>query len=192
MDATLSAYAPGTGPLQTNPQAQPPEKADKGGFGFWDFVDIINPLQHIPVVNKLYRKITGDEIGSVARIAGAGLYTGGIGAGIAAVNVGIEKVTGRDLIGHALAALKLDKVFEPSGSSVPAETLIAQDSSTTPVDQTEVDISALVEENPALLAQQLRDKTQYETFRPVGDDDIARTMMDALDRYRMSQSLHAG
>ncbi|MBT5013959.1 MAG: hypothetical protein HON02_05865, partial [Rhodospirillaceae bacterium] len=31
------------------------------GFTFLDFLDIINPLQHIPVVGSLYRDMTGDE-----------------------------------------------------------------------------------------------------------------------------------
>jgi hypothetical protein len=29
---------------------------------FWDFVDIVNPLQHIPVVNTIYRELTGDTV----------------------------------------------------------------------------------------------------------------------------------
>ena len=32
------------------------------GFTFLDMLDIINPLQHIPVVSTLYRAITGDTI----------------------------------------------------------------------------------------------------------------------------------
>ena len=31
------------------------------GFDFWDVLDVINPLQHIPFVNTLYREMTGDE-----------------------------------------------------------------------------------------------------------------------------------
>ena len=32
------------------------------GFTFADFLDIINPLQHIPVLSTLYRHLTGDTI----------------------------------------------------------------------------------------------------------------------------------
>lgn len=34
----------------------------KDGFGLNDFIDTINPLQHIPVVSTLYRSLTGDQI----------------------------------------------------------------------------------------------------------------------------------
>ncbi len=29
-------------------------------MSFWDFVDIVNPLQHVPVINTIYRELTGD------------------------------------------------------------------------------------------------------------------------------------
>src|SRR3546814_15608721 len=32
----------------------------KAGFSFGDFLDIINPIQHIPIVPTIYRAITGD------------------------------------------------------------------------------------------------------------------------------------
>ncbi|MDP6473864.1 MAG: hypothetical protein QF894_03030 [Alphaproteobacteria bacterium] len=32
------------------------------GFGFDDFLDLINPLQHIPIISTIYREITGDTI----------------------------------------------------------------------------------------------------------------------------------
>ena len=40
------------------------------GMTFLDFLDIINPLQHIPLVSTIYRKITGDTIDPASRIAG--------------------------------------------------------------------------------------------------------------------------
>lgn len=40
------------------------------GLNFWDFLDIINPLQHIPVISTIYRQITGDEIGAAAKVIG--------------------------------------------------------------------------------------------------------------------------
>ena len=43
-------------------------------------VDVINPLQHIPFVNFLYRNITGDTITPDANFAGGLLYGGPIGA----------------------------------------------------------------------------------------------------------------
>src|SRR5215469_3674922 len=45
---------------------------DGGSFGFHDLLDTINPLQHIPVVSAIYRWLTGDTPGNVARIVGDG------------------------------------------------------------------------------------------------------------------------
>jgi hypothetical protein len=36
------------------------------GFGFDDFLDIINPLQHLPPISLVYRELTGDEISAMA------------------------------------------------------------------------------------------------------------------------------
>ena len=36
-------------------------------FTFDDFLDIINPLQHLPIVSMIYRAITGDNIGLAGR-----------------------------------------------------------------------------------------------------------------------------
>lgn len=49
-------------------------------FGFGDIIDMINPLQHIPVVNKFYQSATGDTIGSIAMIVGGAIFGGPIGA----------------------------------------------------------------------------------------------------------------
>lgn len=39
-------------------------------LSFYDFLDIINPLQHIPVVSELYRQATGDTIKPECQLAG--------------------------------------------------------------------------------------------------------------------------
>jgi hypothetical protein len=72
---------------------------------FWDFVDIVNPLQHIPVVNTIYRELTGDSIKGVSRIIGGGIYGGVIGlvAGIGSAIV--AETTGKDPGEHVLAML---------------------------------------------------------------------------------------
>ena len=47
------------------------------GFSFNDLLDLINPLQHIPVVATLYRAITNDEIAPGPRMVGGAIYLGG-------------------------------------------------------------------------------------------------------------------
>ncbi len=50
-----------------------------------DFLDLINPLQHIPVVGTLYRELTGDEIKPEIRVAGSALF--GLATGSLAVSL---------------------------------------------------------------------------------------------------------
>jgi hypothetical protein len=78
--------APDSGTLAFNEIWQDKEK----GLTFGDFLDVINPLQHIPVVSTVYRMITGDEIGMGARLAGGALYGGPLGFVAAGVVAGFE------------------------------------------------------------------------------------------------------
>jgi hypothetical protein len=74
-----------------------------GEFGWDDFVDLINPLQHIPLVNIAYRAITGDEIYGAARMIDAAF---GPLAGIStAIDLAFRDLTGKSMAGNAIAAL---------------------------------------------------------------------------------------
>lgn len=77
------------------------------GFTFWDFLDIINPLQHIPLVNTVYREITGDQIGAAARVLGGAMF-GPIGLIGGALDVAFSEITGDTLGGHVVALFKGD------------------------------------------------------------------------------------
>jgi hypothetical protein len=72
---------------------------------FWDFVDIVNPLQHIPVVSTIYRELTGDTIKGVSRIVGDGLYGGFIGLVTGIGSAIIAETTGKDPGEHVMAML---------------------------------------------------------------------------------------
>lgn len=76
----------------------------KQGFSFGALIDIINPLQHIPVISSIYRRITGDELGPVSRVAGGGLFFGVIGLAGSMVNAFLEKTTGQDVGDRVLNA----------------------------------------------------------------------------------------
>ena len=39
----------------------------KDGFTFLDFLDVINPLQHIPIISSVYRSITNDSMNRAQR-----------------------------------------------------------------------------------------------------------------------------
>lgn len=73
------------------------------GFTFGDLVDLVNPLQHIPIVSTVYRAITGDEISPAARMAGGAALGGIVGLVASGINAAIEAGTGKDIGEHALA-----------------------------------------------------------------------------------------
>ena len=75
------------------------------GLTFGDIVDVINPLQHLPVVSAVYRWLTGDTISPAARMAGAALYGGPIGFAVAIANLAVDDASGSDLGDHAIALL---------------------------------------------------------------------------------------
>ncbi len=86
----------------------------KDGFGFDDFIDIVNPLQHIPVISSIYRALTGDEISPGARMAGGTLYGGPLGFAAAVVNAAIEEGSGK-----AIGANLIAMVFGDDASDTP-------------------------------------------------------------------------
>src|ERR1700761_5414459 len=81
-------------------------------FTFHDFLSIINPLQHLPVIGTLYRAITGDKIGVPEKIAGDALYGGLWGAVSAVADTAFEAATGKDFGSTVMA-----KVFGDHNSS---------------------------------------------------------------------------
>lgn len=105
--------------------------ADGGELTFDDVIDIINPLQHLPIVSTIYRAITGDQISPHARAIGAGLYGGPAGALSAGAAMAAEQALGTtaedtlagffadDAPGDAVAALP-DAPGSPPASLTPA------------------------------------------------------------------------
>lgn len=79
-------------------------------FGFGDLLDMVNPLQHIPVVSRLYRHITGDHIKPVSQVVGDTIYGGPAGGAISLTNVIIAHETGRDIPGNVLALAKGEEI----------------------------------------------------------------------------------
>ncbi len=66
----------------------------KDGLNFRDIIDLINPLQHIPIVGRIYRAITNDDIAPGIRVAGGSLFGGPMGAAFAAAGLAIDKAGG--------------------------------------------------------------------------------------------------
>ncbi|MEX2648690.1 MAG: hypothetical protein WD673_06715 [Alphaproteobacteria bacterium] len=84
-----------------------PARAQPAGesFGFDDLLDIINPLQHLPIIGTLYREWTGDTIDGTPRILGSALFGGPIGLFLGIVNAIFEDVAGEDIGGTIYAGL---------------------------------------------------------------------------------------
>jgi hypothetical protein len=68
-------------------KAPQPDTTQNENFGFSDLLDMINPLQHIPIVNTLYRNLTGDTIKPIGKVIGGAAFGGPLGAvgGLASV-----------------------------------------------------------------------------------------------------------
>lgn len=79
--------------------------AEESSFTFLDFLDVINPLQHIPFVSTLYRKITGDEIKPSSSIVGNTLFGGPLGMMASLVDRLFEAGSGKDATGFMVAAI---------------------------------------------------------------------------------------
>jgi hypothetical protein len=73
------------------------------GLTFWDFLDLVNPLQHIPGVAQVYRAVTGDQIKAPIQIAGGALLGGPIGLVAAVAGAAVQESSGKDIGGHVLA-----------------------------------------------------------------------------------------
>lgn len=114
--ARISAYAPSI----ANPAAavSGDDFWGEDGFSFGDVLDLINPLQHLPLVGSLYRSMTGDEISTGAQIFGGGLFGGPLGAFASAFNVMFEEVTGGEMTDHVLALFDGDG--DGDGDGAPA------------------------------------------------------------------------
>ncbi|MDA0305923.1 MAG: hypothetical protein O3B76_06505 [Proteobacteria bacterium] len=89
------------------------------GFTFFDFLDIINPLQHIPVIGTLYRQITDDTLDPGSRVIGGTLFLGPVGTVASVANVLVDDATGKDVGEHFLAFFEGDKL-ELADSDIPS------------------------------------------------------------------------
>ncbi len=114
---------PASGPVQAAPAKHP--------FSFGDFLDIVNPLQHLPVVGTLYRAITHDTIDTPEKLVGDALYGGPLGLLSSLADTGFQAATGRSFGetvlswftgGHETTAVgtEVAKADTPAATSTPA------------------------------------------------------------------------
>jgi len=176
------------------PAVSPPGAAARfwgpDGFTFADILDLVNPLQHIPVIAPLYRAITGDALAPGARILGGALYGGVTGLVSSVVNAMIEETTGADIGGHVIAALM------PGEGAPAAPTAIAARGDPPPpvVAALEPERSPAV---PPLLTRTPGAEKPFSvlpagyTRRP-SEAELLTLMGAALDKYEQSKTTAAG
>ena len=83
---------------------------------FKDFLDVVNPLQHIPIVSNIYQSLTGDTQSQGSKIAGGTLFGGPIGFITSLIDSIVQGETGKDIGGNIMAAVNGEGVKTPSSS----------------------------------------------------------------------------
>ncbi|MEC9248936.1 MAG: hypothetical protein VX986_07935 [Pseudomonadota bacterium] len=94
------------------------------GLNFRDVIDLINPLHHIPIVGRIYRAITGDQIAPGIRIAGGTIFGGPVGAAFAAAGMAMDK-TG-DFVSEKLAVNSVARGKKLENSPYSIDRLVAE------------------------------------------------------------------
>jgi hypothetical protein len=87
--------------------------------------DVVNPLQHLPIIGTIYRAVTGEKLDAVEKIAGDTLYGGLWGAVSSVADVAFEGLTGKSFEDTALALFKSDDKTRVASTKVVAPTISA-------------------------------------------------------------------
>ncbi len=113
MTTALTIYpeSKNTSPAQAGKPKLPDIQNDGFLGGFADFLDVINPLQHIPGVSTIYQAMTGDKISTGAQVAGDALFGGPIGLVASIANAIVAQESGKN-IGENLLAAVMNKYNE--------------------------------------------------------------------------------
>jgi hypothetical protein len=117
------------------PSAQTQQTSSSGGFSFHDILNIVNPLQHLPVISTIYRAVTGDKINDFEKVAGDTLYGGVVGFVSSMADTIFEAVTGKDFGDTVLGLITGDddKTGVANASTPSSDAQVAQQSDSAPV-----------------------------------------------------------
>jgi hypothetical protein len=127
----MSVYSPeyhamliSPGPARTGlPAADKPAEPHESFFHH--MLDVVNPLQHLPVIGTIYRAITGEHLDAFEKIAGDTLYGGLWGAVSSIADVAFEAITGKSFEDTALALFKSDDSQKVASTTVVAPSIAA-------------------------------------------------------------------
>ena len=116
---TMGAAVPVSTGKSSDTSGQPHESF------FHHLWDVVNPLQHLPVIGTIYRAITGEKLDAVEKIAGDTLYGGLWGAVSSIADVAFEGITGKSFEDTALALFKSDDKTRVASTKVTAPSISA-------------------------------------------------------------------
>jgi len=163
------------------------DEAEDAGFSFDDFLDTINPLQHLPVISTLYRELTGDQIEPAARIVGGAVYGGPLGAGLALADTIFEEATGANVGAHIISWLNDAEAEETIASSAPLSDA-SPVPTTTNLSPEIINALATVSARQSVEEENTRSMENLAGNNPLvggktGPIDISAAMSAALERY---------
>ena len=118
--SVLAQSVPGVPSAATGTASAQPHE----GF-FHHLWNVVNPLQHVPVIGTIYRALTGEHLDAVEKIAGDTLYGGLWGAIASVADVAFEGLTGKSFEDTALALFKSDDRVKVASTKVVAPTITA-------------------------------------------------------------------
>ena len=117
--AMMSSPSPAT----ENVTSTATKTGDQDESFFHHLLDVVNPLQHLPVIGTIYRAITGEHIGPVEKIAGDALYGGLWGAVSSVADVALEQITGKSAEDTVMGWLKGSSDTEVAKITAPTITV---------------------------------------------------------------------
>ena len=123
--AMVMSPSPAIGDSVTVTATKTPASGAEHEDFFHHILDVVNPLQHLPVIGTLYRAITGEHIGPIEKIAGDTLYGGLWGAVSSIADVAFEGITGKSFEDTAMSWIKGDDQIKVASRKVEANPLTA-------------------------------------------------------------------
>ena len=190
IDATLPAATP---PVSTPADPKSAQKSSDWDFSFHNLLDIINPLEHLPIIGTIYRAITGTHIGIPEKIAGDALYGGWMGLASSVADTAFEKITGKNVgdtvLGFAEDMLGLDKptLSAPANLAGPTPVDLAALAPATPSVEAPTTIAAAAPQDA--IAAPGQDALMLALGRSGVSQDVALRAAEAYRRSLTAQAL---
>lgn len=187
-----SVYTPSR--LNGNSENESIAPINGGDFELSGLIDILNPLQHIPVLGSVYRSLSGDTISGTSRAIGGAIFGGpiglvlGIGNAIFAQNHGgqdaAEYTLNQFLRDDPETALAQNQQNDTADDTA-ADTAAATDADVQNLAELPENLPATVIQNPPAAPLQAPARPAYDlgTITPAPPQAMPELMRRALDKY---------